>query len=129
LSKDQRRKVPDIHLLKLDKDVAVDQVWLRDYIHLVLAVCASFHLEVNSIKMCESEHGGQHFYIAIRPPVCANLANRIQFLLGDDCRRVDFNRARIRSGLAEWSKLFEVPHAKLRTIFHPSWFLPGHEKL
>ena len=47
----------------------------------------------------------------------ADLANQLQWLLGDDCQRVDFNRARIDSGLDEWSKLFEVPYVRLRTIY------------
>jgi hypothetical protein len=36
---------------------------------------------------------------------------------GDDSRRVDFNRARIESGLEEWNKLFEVPENVLCTIY------------
>jgi hypothetical protein len=67
--------------------------------------------------MCPSAHKGQHFYIRITPPVQATLANRLHYLLGDDCQRVDFNRARIESGLDEWSKLFERPNVRLRIIY------------
>jgi hypothetical protein len=50
---------------------------------------------------------GQHYYVGIRPAVSPEMANRLQWLLGDDCLRVDYNRARIQSGLDDWNKLFE----------------------
>ena len=74
-------------------------------------------VEVEEIQICNSENKGLHFYIDIASPVRAELANELQFLLGDDCGRVDRNRARIRSGLKGWNKLFERPNAILMTIF------------
>jgi len=103
--------------LKIDKDCFVDKQWIRDYVQLILSVCKKFRTNVLTIKKCNSRRKGLHFYIKIKPPIKAELANRLQFLLGDDCRRVDFNRARIKSGLKEWSKLFEVPNVRLRTIY------------
>jgi CBS-domain-containing membrane protein len=44
-------------------------------------------------------------------------ADLLQFILGDDAQRVDFNRARIESDLAEWNKLFEVTGRRLKTIY------------
>jgi len=64
-----------------------------------------------------SARHGVHYYVDIAPAVDARLANDLQYLCGGDSRRYDFNRARIRSGLAEWSKLFELPNARLRTIY------------
>jgi hypothetical protein len=110
----------NVHLvneLKIDKDCHVHKSWQQDYIELIISQCRKFGVTVLSIKKCNSEKKGVHFYIKIKPHIDSNLANRIQYLLGDDSRRVDFNRARIKSGLNEWSKLFEVPNVKLRTIY------------
>ena len=106
-----------IGVLKIDKDCYVNSDWLKDYVRLVIVpTCQSFNLRVLSVRTCPSRKKGFHLYIDIDPPIEPDLANRLQWLLGDDCRRVDFNRARIRSGLREWNKLFEEPGRRLRTI-------------
>jgi hypothetical protein len=113
--------IDKINTLKIDKDCFVDGDWLRDYLRLVIIrTCRSFNVNVLSVKMCPSRKKGFHLYIEIDPPIEPDLANRLQWLLGDDCQRVDFNRARIRSGLKEWNKLFEEPDRRLRTICRPS---------
>ena len=61
-----------------------------------------------------------HFYIGIDPPVDAHRANNLQYLLGDDSKRVAFNNARIVSGLAKWNKLLEVAGRRSRTIYRIS---------
>jgi len=103
--------------LKIDKDCFVDKQWIQNYVDLILSECRRFNITILSIRMCNSRRKGLHFYIKVSPPIDADLANQLQWLLGDDCQRVDFNRARIDSGLDEWSKLFEVPHVRLRTIY------------
>lgn len=103
--------------LKIDKDCFVDQDWIDNYVEVIIETCRSFGITVESIRMCNSKRKGLHFYIAINPPVESMLANRMQFLLGDDSLRVDFNRARIESGLEEWNKLFEVAGRRLKTIY------------
>ena len=44
-------------------------------------------------------------------PQCAKTLRtygfRLQWLLRDDSRRVDYNRARIKPGYPDWNKLFE----------------------
>jgi hypothetical protein len=60
---------------------------------------------------------GLHLYIGINPPIHAELANRLQWLLGDDCRRVDFNRARIRVGYPGFNKLFEAENARVFELY------------
>jgi hypothetical protein len=72
---------------------------------------------VESIKKCISKSKGYHLCIKINPPIDSNFANFLQWLFGDDCRRVDFNRARIESGLLEWNKLFEEPYRRIKTIY------------
>jgi len=67
--------------------------------------------------MSRSRRKGLHFYIHVTPPVEADLANRLQWVLGDDCQRVDYNRARIESGLNEWNKLFEEVGIRLVRIY------------
>ena len=109
--------VDKIRVLKIDKDCYVDGDWLEEYVNRVVAqICHSYNLNLLSVKMCASRKKGFHLYIEINPPIEPDLANRLQWLLGDDCQRVDFNRARIRSGLREWNKLFEEPGRRLGTI-------------
>ena len=103
--------------LKIDKDCFVDKQWIKEYIQLITSVCKKFLVWRSWIFSCFSEKKGLHFYIKINQRIKNELANRLQWLLGDDCRRVDFNRARIRSGLNEWNKLFELPNRRLRTIY------------
>ena len=114
------RKVGRVSVLKIDKDSFVSRHWIRDYLRLVLNTCREYRVKVVSVKKTLSERKGVHFYIEITPPVEAELANRLQWLMGDDSRRVDFNRARIESRLNEWNKLFERANARLRTIYRAS---------
>ncbi len=106
--------------LKVDKDCVVDHEWISDYVRSVVNICRNHGVKVVQIRMCPSRCKGNHFYIKIIPAMKSELANRLQFLLGDDCRRVDFNRARIRVGFKEWNKLFESPNKRLRTIYRGS---------
>lgn len=103
--------------LKIDKDCHVDTKWVEDYARLVVGTCRRHGIKVMAIRMCRSRRKGLHFYIDINPPISAELANRMQWLLGDDCQRVNFNRARIGSGLTEWNKLFEKPSVRLSVIY------------
>ena len=104
--------------LKIDKDCFVDDDWIDNYVDIIVNICTAFRVKVESIKMCKSRRKGLHFYISISPPVDPSLANQLQWLLGDDSKRVDFNRARIESRLVEWNKLFEVARRRLKTIYH-----------
>jgi hypothetical protein len=106
-----------VAVLKVDKDCFVDQNWIEAYVQQIVHTCQSYNVTVEAIKMCNSKKKGLHFYIYISPAVDAGLANMLQWLLGDDCLRVDFNRARIASGLQEWNKLFEVSNRRLKTIY------------
>jgi hypothetical protein len=69
-----------------------------------------------SVEMSRSKKG-LHFYIGIQPRVSDELASRLQWLLGDDCRRVDYNRARIRSRYPDWNKLFERIGQRFVTLY------------
>ena len=51
--------------LKIDKDCFVDKQWIEDYIKLITSVCKKFGVTVQSIKMCNSQKKGLHFYIKI----------------------------------------------------------------
>ena len=103
--------------LKIDKDCFVDQDWIESYIKVIVDICSKRGITAESIKMCNSKKKGLHFYVKINPPIEPSLANQLQWLLGDDSQRVDFNRARIESGLVEWNKLFEVASRRLKTIY------------
>jgi len=63
---------------------------------------------------------GRHYYFHIFPSVVADTANRLQYLLGDDVKRVAFNQARINSGLEGWNKLFEPIDRQFRTLYRNS---------
>ena len=107
----------EISLLKIDKDCEVDGDWTEDYVRLIVTICRQHRIRVLSIKMSRSQRKGVHYYVEIDPPMEAEYANRLQWLLGDDPQRVNFNRARIASGLTEWNKLFETSSGRLRTIY------------
>jgi hypothetical protein len=114
-------------LLKIDKDCVVSRKWLDHYVHLVIIpVCRGFGVRVIWVKICSSQRKGFHVYIRIDPPVDAWLALELHFHLGDDCQRCSFNKARVESGLAEWSKLFERPNVRLHTIYRASQLRPQH---
>jgi len=106
-----------IDVLKVDKDCHPSRGWTKDYVRLIRTVCSWFGVTVEAVKKCPSRRKGEHYYIHIGRPVEPTLANRIQWLLGDDCKRVRWNRLRIRAGYSEFNKLFEVPGVRLRTIY------------
>jgi hypothetical protein len=103
-------------ILKIDKDCHVDQSWIQDYVRVVRSVCRMKRVRVAFVEMGRSKKG-LHFYIGIQPRVSSELANRLQWLLGDDCRRVDYNRARIRSRYPDWNKLFERIGQRFVTLY------------
>jgi hypothetical protein len=103
-----KRHLDKVSVLKIDMDCIVSPDWLRDWRRLVvIPTCKALGVTVLCIRISESQHKGYHVLIEIAPPVHAELANRIQFLVGDDRHRVSLNRARIWAGLNEWNKLFE----------------------
>ena len=103
-------------VLKIDKDCVVDPELNMEYIRTFLRACRRYELEVLWVRSSRSRHG-MHFYIKIKPAVKAQVANNLQYLLGDDAKRVAFNSARIESGLAEWNKLFERANGRLTTVY------------
>jgi hypothetical protein len=103
-------------VLKIDKDCFVDPELNMEYLRTILHTCRKYELKVLWVKSSKSRHG-IHFYIKIKPDVEAHVANNLQYLLGDDAKRVAFNTARIESGAVEWNKLFERASAKLTTVY------------
>jgi len=110
--------------LKIDKDCVVDRQWVNDYVDLILSTCRKFGVKVLSIAARYSRIKGTHFYVKIEPAIPSPLANRMQWLLGDDCERVDFNRARIEVGFRDWNKLFWPLDRKSRPLYRAE----DHEK-
>ena len=105
-----------VGVLKIDKDCHVDQSWIQDYVRVVRSICHMKRVKVASVEMSHSKKG-LHFYIGIQPRVSSELANRLQWLLGDDCCRVDYNRARIRSHYPDWNKIFERIGQRFVTLY------------
>lgn len=110
------RSLGKTSVLKIDKDCFVDPELNMEYVRTILHICRKYELKVLWVKSSRSRHG-MHFYIRIKPAVKAHVANNLQYLLGDDAKRVAFNRARIESGVAEWNKLFEKPNVKLSMVY------------
>ncbi len=102
--------------LKIDKDCHVDKSWISDYVERMRSDCRSHGVRVLSIRMSRTKKG-QHYYVDIHPAVSSEKANRLQWLLGDDCLRVDYNRARIESSLDDWNKLFERIGQRYETLY------------
>lgn len=102
--------------LKIDKDCHVDQELEREYIQATVTILSKRRIRVVSIKASKTRHG-THYYIEVDPSVDANTANRFQYLVGDDAKRVSLNQARINAGLSEWNKLFEAVGRRLRTVY------------
>jgi hypothetical protein len=103
-------------VLKIDKDCHIDTELEHEYIQDSLAILSRRGIRVLKIEATRTYHG-RHYYFHIAEPVDARTANRLQYLLGDDTNRVDYNQARINSGLVGWNKLFETVGRKLRTIY------------
>jgi hypothetical protein len=103
-------------VLKVDKDCHVSSQLEREWIRLALVILRIYHESVEWIEGTRTHHG-RHYYIKINPPVDAHTANNLQYLLGDDANRVDYNRARINSRLEEWNKLFEDLGRRMVTLY------------
>jgi hypothetical protein len=108
--------LPKESVLKIDKDCHVDSELEDEYIQDSLAILSRRRIRVLKIEVTRTYHG-RHYYFYLAEPVDAQTANRLQYLLGDDPRRVDYNRARINSRLVGWNKLFEAIGRQLRTIY------------
>jgi len=93
----------------LDKDCVVDPSWLKRYRELIKLVLKFYGLTPTAIRITPSRNKGFHVRIYLNKAVPAEEANMLDWLLGDDAPRVDFNRARIEAGFDEWCKLFEAP--------------------
>ena len=113
---DTSEGLPRESVLKIDKDCFVDPSLNMEYVRTILHTCREYQLKVLWVKSSRSRHG-IHFYVKIKPAVKAHVANGLQYLIGDDAKRVAFNRARIESGVAEWNKLFEQANARLTTVY------------
>ena len=109
-------KLPNESVLKVDKDCHVDPQLEREYIQNSVAILRKRNVSIKSIEATRTQHG-RHYYFHIHPSVDASTANHLQYLLGDDPKRVDYNQARINSGLEEWNKLFEAIGRQLRTVY------------
>ena len=93
----------------IDIDLDAGKSWLKQYRRNVALVLRSYGLRLTAIRITRSRRKGYHARIYLNKPVPAQTANMLQWLLGDDAPRVDFNRARINAGFDEWNKLFAGP--------------------
>jgi hypothetical protein len=110
------KRILKTNVLKIDKDCHVSPELNLEYVRTILQTCRKYELKVLWVKSSRSRHG-MHFYIKIKPALEHHVANNLQYLLGDDAKRVAFNRARIESGSDEWNKLFERVNARLTTVY------------
>jgi len=94
------KRILKTNVLKIDKDCHVSPELNLEYVRTILQTCRKYELKVLWVKSSRSRHG-MHFYIKIKPALEPHVANNLQYLLGDDAKRVAFNRARIESGSDE----------------------------
>ena len=114
--RNEKRSLPETSLLKIDKDCFCEAELNRKYIQTIIHTCRKQNVRVLWVRFTFSRHG-MHYYIKIDPPLEPEIANDLQYLLGDDAKRHAFNRARMKSGIAEWNKLFERIGAILRIVY------------
>jgi hypothetical protein len=110
------KRILKTNILKIDKDCFVNPELNLEYLRTILQTCEKYELKVLWIKSSRSRHG-MHFYIKVKPALEPHVANNLQYLLGDDAKRVAFNRARIESGSDEWNKLFERANARVTMVY------------
>jgi hypothetical protein len=108
--------LPKVKVLKIDKDCYIDPDLNREYLQTIIANCKKKRRKVLWIKQSETPHG-RHYEVRIHPPMEPHAANNLQLLCGDDAKRYAFNRARIKSKLVGWNKLWWYPHSRLRTVY------------
>ena len=82
--------VDKIHTLKIDKDCHVDNCLEMEYLRHTVSILSKHHVRFQTIEVTRTRLG-RHYYIHIEPPVDANTANRLQYLLGDDMKRASLN--------------------------------------
>ena len=105
-----------ISTLKVDKDCHVEKSLEEEWTQQTIAILLRHHVRVRWIKATRTRKG-PHYYIRIDPSVDADTANRLQYLLGDDAKRVALNQARINSRLNDWNLLFEKSDARRRLLY------------
>jgi hypothetical protein len=103
-------------VLKIDKDCHVHKLLEQEYVRQSIEILSKHNVRVLWIKASRTGKGS-HYYIRIHPPAEATKANCLQYLLGDDAKRVSLNRARINSGLEDWNLLFESVGRILRILY------------
>jgi len=111
-----RKDLPKTNVVKIDKDMHPAPKLEQEWVQASVKILRMYGIKVLRIQASTTQHG-RHYYVWIDPPQDAQTANRLHYLLGDDAKRVDYNQARIDSGLVEWSKLFEPVGRKLRIIY------------
>lgn len=105
-------------VLKIDKDLMIDEDWLEHWIKLVIRpVAKRFGARVRRVQVHDSLHKGFHTIVTLDRLLPPNVENELQFLMGDDSVRVSLNRARIASGLQEWNKLWAEPDWHFETVY------------
>jgi hypothetical protein len=114
--KSSRPPLPKEDVLKIDQDCYLDPVLKKEYLRNVVANCKKKRRKVLRIKDSETPHG-RHYEIKLHTPMKPHALNDLQLLCGDDPKRYAFNRARIRSKLVGWNKIWWYPHSKSRTLY------------
>jgi uncharacterized glyoxalase superfamily metalloenzyme YdcJ len=109
-------KLGKVSVLKVDKDCHIDRQLEQEWVRVALVTLRMHHESVEWIEATRTRHGN-HYYIKIDPAVSAKAANNLQYLLGDDANRVDYNRARINSEDAHWNRLFEDLDRRKVTLY------------
>ena len=109
-----------VTVLKIDVDVKMDNVLLIDFLSTRLAILEKLGYELLDVNYRETKHGF-HFWFKIAEDLDDKRKAEVQFLLGDDHRRCEFNFFRAKAGVfndfnALFSKKKKVKVSKLKIL-------------
>jgi len=94
--------------LKVDLDYIPPYTTLTEWIQTRLSILGRFFLCPREIYYRKSRGGkGYHIIFLIDAEMSDMQILTVQWLLGDDYKRCEYNEKRIRMGIADWNVLFE----------------------
>ena len=92
-------------MLKIDVDFKPPTQWLSEWLKTRATILQDLGLYTYKFTTFWTKRGF-HLYITLDKDVPDNIANKYQWLLGDDATRVKINQWRIERGIKRWNKLF-----------------------
>ena len=87
------------YIFKVDVDVKLPQPYFKLFVRTRIAILKALGLKVKKIYWSETERGYHFWFVAFTKRKLSDLDKcYIQFLLGDDHNRTNFNLIRVKFG-------------------------------